>query len=66
MTSEGNVADTGILEEAYQLINQGAATSICDALEILMQNARCTTDTDRMKKIKATQKVKGCRRHRRL
>lgn len=37
MTSEGNVADTGILEEAYQLINQGAATSICNVYSAVTQ-----------------------------
>lgn len=65
MTAEGNVADTGILEESHQLIQRGSAITICEALEILMQNARRERDSVKMVKIKATQKAKECRHRRR-
>ena len=65
MTAEGNVADTGILEEARGLIQRGLAKEKCEALEILMQNAKCERDSVKIQKIKATQKSEGCRRRRR-
>ncbi|MGK7902219.1 MAG: polymorphic toxin type 34 domain-containing protein [Hormoscilla sp.] len=64
MTSEGNVADTGILNEVRELISEGSATTICEALEIMMAEARVARDTAKIQKIKATQKAKGCRRRR--
>jgi hypothetical protein len=63
MTAEGNVADTGILEEARGLIQSGLATTICEALDILIKNAK--GDSVKIQKIKATQKSEGCRRRRR-
>jgi hypothetical protein len=35
MTSEGNVADTGILKKANQLIGEGTAADMASALKIL-------------------------------
>ncbi|MEG5057372.1 polymorphic toxin type 34 domain-containing protein [Microcoleus sp. A2-C5] len=64
MTSEGNVADTGILKEAQQLMQDGSAASIGEALKILMKNAECNDDTVKIHKIKATQKAKKKRRSR--
>ncbi|MCU0544995.1 MAG: polymorphic toxin type 34 domain-containing protein [Oscillatoriaceae cyanobacterium Prado104] len=64
MTSEGNVADTGILKEAQQLKQDGLASSIGEALKILMKNAECNEDNVKIQKIKATQKAKGKRRSR--
>lgn len=62
MPSRGNVGDSGILAEARQLIKDGSAKTICEALQILMNKARLTRDSAKMAKIKATQKAKGCRR----
>jgi len=64
MTSEGNVADTGILKEAQQLMQDGSATSMGEALKILMENAERNNDNVKIQKIKATQKAKRKRRSR--
>ncbi|MFS8117783.1 MAG: polymorphic toxin type 34 domain-containing protein [Microcoleus sp.] len=40
MTSEGNVADTGIVEKANQLIQTGQAPDMLAALKILKEQAR--------------------------
>jgi len=61
MSSAGNVADTGIMEEARALIAAGKASDICKALAILMSG---TSDNARKLKIKATQKAMGCRHSR--
>jgi hypothetical protein len=61
MSSAGNVADTGIMEEARALIAAGKASDICQALAILMAG---TSDSARKLKIKATQKAMGCRHSR--
>jgi hypothetical protein len=55
-----NVADTGVLEQAQQLIASGAANGICDALQQLYDS---TPAGPQRNKIKATQKAKGCRGH---
>lgn len=65
MTAEGNVADTGIREEANQLIQCGLASEICEALQILMKNAKRDRDSVKVGKIKRTQKAKDCRHRRR-
>jgi hypothetical protein len=39
MTSEGNVADTGILKEAQQLMQDWSVASMGEALKILRENA---------------------------
>ncbi len=44
MTAEGNVADTGILEEADQLITEKQASNRPEALEILKQQAKRDKD----------------------
>ncbi|HEX7839492.1 MAG TPA: DUF4157 domain-containing protein [Kofleriaceae bacterium] len=63
-----NVADTGIMEEVYSAISAavaaGAALTICEALARLMAEARRSGDTQRMQRIKKTQKAKGCRHSR--
>jgi hypothetical protein len=64
MTSEGNVADTGILKEAQQLMQDGSAISIGNALKILMENAERNDDKVKIQKIKTTQKAKRKRRSR--
>ncbi|OIP72803.1 MAG: hypothetical protein AUK43_02255 [Oscillatoriales cyanobacterium CG2_30_40_61] len=61
MTSEGNVADTGILEEARQLMNQEGIT-MCEALESMIKNARKQNDTNKIQRIKPTQKAENCRK----
>ncbi len=54
MTSEGNVADTGILKEAQQLIQDGSVASMGEALKILMENAERNDDKVKIQKIKTT------------
>ncbi|GAA3635332.1 hypothetical protein GCM10022236_42450 [Microlunatus ginsengisoli] len=61
MASAGNVADTGIMEEARAMIAAGTASDICDALAKLMA---ATGDSRRKLRIKATQKAMGCRHSR--
>jgi hypothetical protein len=64
MSSAGNVADTGIVNDATALIAAGLAATMCAALDQLMDAAARARDTKRMQKIKATQKAKGCRHSR--
>jgi hypothetical protein len=64
MASQGNVADTGIVNEVNALIAAGLAATMCEALQQLMDAASRARDTARMQKIKATQKAKGCRHSR--
>jgi hypothetical protein len=68
MARPGNVADTGILEEAQRLIQAaiaaGTALTMCEALAQLMAAAERARDTSRIQRIKATQKAKGCRHSR--
>lgn len=64
MSRPGNVADTGIMGEARDLIAAGLAATICIALAILMDTASRARDTARMQRIKATQKAMGCRHSR--
>ena len=61
---KGNVADTGVLAEARELIQAGKATDICEALKILMKEAIAAGDKAKQRriKIKATEKAMGCRR----
>ncbi|WP_446387529.1 polymorphic toxin type 34 domain-containing protein [Coleofasciculus sp. B1-GNL1-01] len=65
MPARGNLSDSGILAEAYQLLREGSAKTLCQALDILMRDAKTTRDTARILRIKGTQKAKGCRRSRR-
>ncbi len=62
--AQGNVADTGIMGEVNALIAAGTAATVCAALELLMAAAKSAGDTDRINRIKATQKAKGCRHSR--
>lgn len=55
-----NVADTGIMEEVYEMIRRNPGMTICDALDALM--AAAAGNSARQQKIKATQKFHGCRR----
>jgi uncharacterized membrane protein YkoI len=64
MTAEGNVTDTGILEEVKQLIAEKKASAQSEALEILKQQAQRDKDKEKMKKIITTQKAKDGRRSR--
>ena len=68
MSAAGNVADTGIMEEVNRLIEAakaaGQALTICEALAQLMAAAETAGDTQRIQRIKATQKAKGCRHSR--
>ncbi|MCC3529836.1 MAG: hypothetical protein JGK21_17510 [Microcoleus sp. PH2017_22_RUC_O_B] len=64
MTSEGNVADTGIWEKANQLIREGKAPDISTALEILDKQAKSDGDKVESEKIKKTQKALGYRKNR--
>ena len=64
MTTEGNVADTGIVEEVNQLIAEKKASDQSEALEILKQQAKRDKDKEKMEKIKRTQKAFGERHSR--
>lgn len=64
MSSHGNQADSGIMEEAQELIRTGLAATICEALKMLMSAAKAAGDKQKMGRIKATQKAKGCRHSR--
>ncbi|MEG4963266.1 MULTISPECIES: polymorphic toxin type 34 domain-containing protein [unclassified Microcoleus] len=64
MTAEGNVADTGIVEEAKQLIAEKEASDMPEALEILKQQAKRDNDKEKKEKIKTTQKAFGGRHSR--
>ncbi len=57
----GNVADTGIMKEVWQMIRAGVAATACEALDILAKAANAVGDSLRLKKIRATQKAMGCR-----
>jgi RHS repeat-associated protein len=56
----GEVGDTGVTSEAHQLIAQGLAKNMCDALAILLQRAQAARDTQKLLKIKKTRKYYGC------
>ncbi len=64
MTAEGSVADTGIVEEANQLIAEKKASNMPEALEILKQQAKRDKDKEKMEKIKRTEKALGVRHSR--
>ncbi|MEG4073049.1 polymorphic toxin type 34 domain-containing protein [Microcoleus sp. Pol14C2] len=64
MTAEGNVADTGIVEEVNQLIAEKKASDKSEALKILKQQAKRDNDKEKMEKIKSTQKFFGDRHSR--
>ena len=58
MTTEGNVADTGIREEVNQLIAEKKhQIDKYEALKILKQQAQRDNDKEKMKKIITTQKA---------
>ncbi len=61
MSRPGNHADTGIMEEVHALIASGAATSVCDALDIMFDEAKKAKDKAKMKRINTTRKIKKCR-----
>jgi hypothetical protein len=60
LSAPGNQSDTGILEEAQALIRAGKASNICQALDILMADAKSKRDKQRRKRIRKTQKHQGC------
>jgi hypothetical protein len=64
MTTEGNVADTGIVEEVNQLIAEKKASNRGKALKILKQQAQRDNDKEKKQKIKTTQKAFGERHSR--
>ncbi|MEG3900199.1 MULTISPECIES: polymorphic toxin type 34 domain-containing protein [unclassified Microcoleus] len=64
MTAEGNVADTGIVEEVNQLIAEKKASDKSEALKILKQQAKRDKDNEKKEKIKTTQKAFGGRHSR--
>jgi RHS repeat-associated protein len=55
----GNVADSGVEQQARDLVACGQATDMCDALDQLYGS---TPPGPQRNKIKATQKAYGCRR----
>jgi Bacterial toxin 34 len=61
MTSEGNVADTGVVEKANQLIRSGEAPDMVTALKILKEQAKRDRDNEEKDKIKTTQKARKYR-----
>ncbi|MGB3265249.1 MAG: polymorphic toxin type 34 domain-containing protein [Microcoleus sp.] len=65
MTSEGNVADTGVVQKAHQLIQAGEAPNMVTALKILKEQARQNQDKVELDKIQTTQKAFDDRRSRR-
>ncbi len=65
MTTEGNVADTGIREEVNQLIaEKNYQIDKYEALKILKQQAQRDNDKEKKQKIKTTQKAFGDRHSR--
>jgi len=64
MTTEGNVADTGIVEEVNQLIAEKKASNRGEALKILKQQAQRDNDKEKKQKIETTQKAFGERQSR--
>ena len=65
MTAEGNVADTGILEEVNQLIaEKNHQIDKYEALKILKQQAQRDNDKEKEAKIITTQKAWKGRRSR--
>jgi hypothetical protein len=64
MAAPGNQADSGIMEEVHTLIRSGKAGDICEALAILMKEAKAAKDTKRQQRIKKTQKANNCRHSR--
>ncbi len=64
MSSHGNQADSGIMDEVHDLIQRGNAPDVCEALRILMEAAKQARDKARIRRIKKTQKAKGCRHSR--
>jgi hypothetical protein len=65
MTSEGNVADTGIVQKVNQLLQTGQAPDIPTAFKMLKEQARRDRDKEEMEKIKTTQKAFDERKSRR-
>ena len=72
MTAAGNVADTGIMAEVFEVVRRWGRPSddrdaICRALQSLMEAADQANDNVRMQRIRATQKARKCRpsRHKR-
>ena len=61
---KGNVGDTGVTNKARDIVDKGGAPDVCAALEMLMDAAKCASDTATQAKIKATQKAFGCRHSR--
>ena len=55
-----NVADTGVLTQAEEMVRSGIAATLCEALQMLYDS---TPSGPQRNKIKATQKAKGCRGH---
>jgi Bacterial toxin 34 len=64
MTSEGNVADTGILQEIHQLMREGLVEDKCEALKIILEDAKRRSDTTKQVRIYRTQKACGCKHSR--
>lgn len=64
MPARGNQVDTGILQEADQLIREQKATSRYEALEILKKEAKIEQNTEKRKRIKTTEKALGFRKSR--
>jgi len=58
---KGDMRDTGITQEAQQLVQEGRAPDICSALDQLMRAAKASGEMGRQQRIKRTQKGFGCR-----
>ena len=64
MAARGNQADTGIVNEANQMISKGEATDMKSALAKMMSAAKAARDKAKVQKIKKTQKATGSRHSR--
>jgi hypothetical protein len=58
---EGNKADTGIEQEVQQMVQDGLAATMCDALAKLLAAAKASGNSQRIRRIQTTQKAYGCR-----
>ena len=59
-----NVLDSGIMGEVHKLLADLKATTVCEALDLLLEEAKANSDKARRRRIETTQKGAGCRHSR--